>query len=77
VLPFSTKGFWATTVDVTPETTLGSAASVPLALCPAMVPLSLHSISEYIDPGYTLLTTILNSGFFSLDTIAQDPQGDF
>jgi hypothetical protein len=65
VLPFCAEEFWAATVDVIPEVTLISATPAPLALCPATVPLSLHSTSKYVDLGYTLLTTILDSGFFS------------
>ncbi len=76
VLPIATEEFWATTVDVTPEITLISAAPGPfhLALCPAMVPLSMHSAFTPVDPGYALLNTILDSGFFSIDaeTIAQN-----
>jgi hypothetical protein len=75
VLPFFTEEFWAVTVDVTPEITLVEfdvPGPIPLALCPAIVPLSMHSAFDPADPGYALLNTILDSGFFSFNTIRQD-----
>jgi hypothetical protein len=75
VLSIFTGEFWAATVDVTPEITLvefDAPGPFPLALCPAIVPLSMHSAFAPVDPGYTLLNTILDSGFFSFNTIAQN-----